>query len=138
MTGQPTLACITEDGVLLRAITAGRVLLEALRLSYATQDSSMFHIPDDYRRIQPAPAFGIETRAALTIAGGMTMAAFPRAGGVARRPRAVSPFLKAATLVLVLLPGADLALAWAWAPLAGGRSPRCCTGLATGRCGSCC
>jgi hypothetical protein len=55
MTGEATLACITEDGVLLRAIAAGGVLLEALHLSYAAQNLSVFEIPQDYRRIQPPP-----------------------------------------------------------------------------------
>jgi hypothetical protein len=55
MTGEPTLACITDDGVLLRASAAGRVLVEALHLRYAPQDAVVFHIPEDYRRIQPPP-----------------------------------------------------------------------------------
>jgi hypothetical protein len=55
MTGAPTLACITDDGVLLRASAAGRVLVEALHLSYATPDPSVFRIPEDYRKITPPP-----------------------------------------------------------------------------------
>ncbi len=55
LTGAPTLACITDDGVLLRASAAGRVLVEALHLSYATPDPSVFRIPEDYRKITPPP-----------------------------------------------------------------------------------
>ena len=53
VTGAPTLACITDDGVLLRASAAGRVLVEALHLSYATPDPAVFRIPEDYRKIAP-------------------------------------------------------------------------------------
>jgi hypothetical protein len=55
MTGAPTLACITDDGVLLRASAAGRVLVEALHLSYAVADPSVFRIPEDYRKVTPPP-----------------------------------------------------------------------------------
>jgi len=55
VTGAPTLACITDDGVLLRASAAGRVLVEALHLSYATPDPAVFRIPEDYRKIAPPP-----------------------------------------------------------------------------------
>ncbi len=55
VTGTPTLACITEDGVLLRASAAGRVVVEALHLAYAPQDPAVFRIPQDYRRITPPP-----------------------------------------------------------------------------------
>jgi hypothetical protein len=55
VTGAPTLACITDDGVLLRASAAGRVLVEALHLSYAAPDPSVFRIPEDYRKITPPP-----------------------------------------------------------------------------------
>ena len=53
VTGAPTLACITDDGVLLRASAAGRVLVEALHLRYATPDPAVFRIPEDYRKITP-------------------------------------------------------------------------------------
>lgn len=55
VTGTPTLACITADGVLLRASAAGRVQVEALHLAYAPQDPAVFRIPEDYRRITPPP-----------------------------------------------------------------------------------
>jgi len=55
MTGAPTLACITGDGVLLRASVAGRVVVEALHVRYAAPDASVFRIPEDYRKITPPP-----------------------------------------------------------------------------------
>ncbi len=54
-TGTPTLVCITADGVLLRAIATGRVLVEALHLAYVPQDAAVFRIPEGYRRIDPPP-----------------------------------------------------------------------------------
>jgi hypothetical protein len=51
-------ACITADGVLLRAVAAGRVLLEAERVDYAAQDQSVFRIPDDYTRLTPPSPAG--------------------------------------------------------------------------------
>ena len=53
VTGAATRACITADGVLLRAASGPRVLVEALRVAYAPQDASVFAIPDDYRRMIP-------------------------------------------------------------------------------------
>jgi hypothetical protein len=55
VTGAPTEACITADGVLLRASAGGQVLVEALRLSYAAQDPALFRLPVGYRRIAPPP-----------------------------------------------------------------------------------
>ncbi|CAH2600339.1 conserved exported protein of unknown function [Rhodovastum atsumiense] len=55
VTGAPTLACITADGVLLRAAAAGRVVVEALRVTYAAQPESVFRIPPDYRKLTPPP-----------------------------------------------------------------------------------
>ncbi len=48
--GVATLACITADGVLLRAQQAGRVLVEAARVSYGAQDPAAFRVPDGYTR----------------------------------------------------------------------------------------
>lgn len=53
-TGTPALACLTDDGVLLRAAAGGRVLLEALEVRYAPQPAALFALPADYRR-EPAP-----------------------------------------------------------------------------------
>lgn len=50
--GAPTLACITEDGVLLRARRGGEVLVQAARVQYGPQDPVAFRVPDGYRRVQ--------------------------------------------------------------------------------------
>lgn len=55
VTGTPTLACITADGVLLRASAAGRVLVEALHVAYVRQDPAVFRIPQDYQKLTPPP-----------------------------------------------------------------------------------
>ncbi len=55
VTGTPTLACITADGVLLRASAAGHVLVEALHVAYVAQDPAVFRIPEDYQRLTPPP-----------------------------------------------------------------------------------
>jgi hypothetical protein len=46
--GQQTLACYTDDGVLLRAQAKGRVLMEAISVKYAAQDISVFETPSGY------------------------------------------------------------------------------------------
>lgn len=48
--GQPTVACITADGVLLRARGGGRVLVEATRVDFSRVDGSVFVVPGDYAR----------------------------------------------------------------------------------------
>ncbi len=53
--GQPALVCLTDDGVLLRAIGAGRVLLEAARVNYGPIDPSVFVVPAGYTRLTPPP-----------------------------------------------------------------------------------
>jgi hypothetical protein len=55
MSGVPVLACITADGVLLRARAGARVLVEALHVAFAPQDPAVFRVPADYRRITPPP-----------------------------------------------------------------------------------
>ncbi len=40
--GQPTLLCLTADGVMLRASQKGQVLLEATAVSYGPQDPAVF------------------------------------------------------------------------------------------------
>lgn len=57
--GQPTLVCLTIDGVLLRAQRSaqqgGRVLVEATQVQYGPQDSSLFRVPANYRRVIAPP-----------------------------------------------------------------------------------
>ncbi len=48
--GQQTIACITEDGVMLRAMRAGRVLIQAERVTYGKQPANIFALPSDYAR----------------------------------------------------------------------------------------
>jgi hypothetical protein len=48
--GQETVACFTQDGVLLRARAGSRVLMEAVAVHYTTQDSGVFQVPQDYTR----------------------------------------------------------------------------------------
>jgi hypothetical protein len=49
-TGQPAEVCVTDDGVLLRAGSAGRTLVAAVKVEYAPQDASLFRVPADYVR----------------------------------------------------------------------------------------
>ncbi len=49
--GQATTACLTADGVMLRAETAGGVLLEATSVRFAPLPESVFRVPSDYQRI---------------------------------------------------------------------------------------
>ena len=62
--GGPEL-CFTADGVLLRVVSAGKVVAEATRVSYGPADPADFDIPADYRRIlaKPPPPAGIATTA---------------------------------------------------------------------------
>ncbi len=52
--GRDSVVCLTADGVLLRAMQAGRVLVQATRVEEATQPAAVFAIPDG-DRIQEAP-----------------------------------------------------------------------------------
>ena len=49
--GQPTLICLTPDGVMLRASQSGRVLLEAIAVKYGPQDPAAFVPPDGFRHV---------------------------------------------------------------------------------------
>jgi hypothetical protein len=49
--GNETLACYTPDGVLLRAQSGGKTVMEAVSVVYAAQDAALFQ-PQDQR---PAP-----------------------------------------------------------------------------------
>lgn len=48
--GAATTACITDDGVLLRARQGGQVLAEAARVTYGPLDPGAFRVPDGYAR----------------------------------------------------------------------------------------
>jgi len=52
--GQRTVACITDDGVMLRAVAGDRTLLSAVSVDYRPQESALFDIPDGFtiRRIE--------------------------------------------------------------------------------------
>ncbi len=50
----PTLACFTADGVMLRARRGTQVLVQAIRVTYAAADPSIFIVPSQYaRRTEP-------------------------------------------------------------------------------------
>ncbi len=53
--GQDSVVCLTADGVLLRAVQAGRVLVQATRVEEATQPADVFAIPDGDRVQAPPP-----------------------------------------------------------------------------------
>ena len=53
--GQPTVLCLTSDGVMLRASHGDQVLVEASSVSYGPQDPAAFVAPESFRRISPAP-----------------------------------------------------------------------------------
>ena len=48
--GEPANVCVTADGVLLRAGTAARTLVTAVKVQYAQQDPALFRIPADFTR----------------------------------------------------------------------------------------
>ncbi len=52
-TGDPTIACFTADGVLLRARAGNRTLLEAATVTYGPQDAAAFRTPPDYVHVKP-------------------------------------------------------------------------------------
>jgi hypothetical protein len=52
--GNTSIVCLTEDGVLLRAMQAGRIMLQAVQLAYAPQAAAVFAVPDGYT-LQAAP-----------------------------------------------------------------------------------
>ncbi len=53
--GLPTLACFTQDGVMLRARRGAAVLVEAAHVSYAPLDAGLFVVPAGYRHHGRAP-----------------------------------------------------------------------------------
>ncbi len=50
--GQETLACYTDDGVLLRATAGARVLMQAVAVKYETQPAEVFATPAGYTHQQ--------------------------------------------------------------------------------------
>lgn len=52
--GAATEACLTSDGVLLRARIAETAVVEAVRVTYAPLADAIFAIPSDYRKVAPA------------------------------------------------------------------------------------
>ena len=59
--GQPTVLCLTGDGVMLRASHGDQVLVQASSVSYGPQDPAAFSAPDGFRRIAPVPPQGPAT-----------------------------------------------------------------------------
>ena len=47
--GTPSVVCLTDDGVMLRASQNGRVLLQAVRVTFAPQPAAVFAVPDGFR-----------------------------------------------------------------------------------------
>ena len=54
--GQATIVCLTQDGVLLRAGRRGAALAEASSVSYGAQDPALFQVPDGFRHVAPPTA----------------------------------------------------------------------------------
>lgn len=52
--GTDSVVCLTADGVMLRAMQGGQVLVQAVRVAYGRQDPSLFAVPDGYRSQTPA------------------------------------------------------------------------------------
>ncbi|MBV9747314.1 MAG: hypothetical protein JO157_00720 [Acetobacteraceae bacterium] len=57
--GQDTMACLTSDGVLLRAMRGRVVLIQAQRVAYGPENPALFKLPVGYATNQaPAAAAG--------------------------------------------------------------------------------
>ena len=54
--GNESVVCLTSDGVLLRAMQHGRLLVQAVSAGFGPQDRAVFEVPDGYRLQQPPPA----------------------------------------------------------------------------------
>ena len=52
--GAESVVCLTDDGVMLQASQGGRLLLQAVRVTYAPQPAAIFAVPDGFR-VQVAP-----------------------------------------------------------------------------------
>jgi hypothetical protein len=51
--GAPALVCVTADGVMLRALTSGRTVMEATHVTYGAMDPATFRVPSDYTIVAP-------------------------------------------------------------------------------------
>lgn len=51
--GQPTLACFTEDGVLLEARHGAQILVQATRVAYGVLDPAEFVVPPSFSHESP-------------------------------------------------------------------------------------
>jgi hypothetical protein len=54
--GRIVLACLTSDGVLLRAVSDGVILVQASQVNFTPQLEAVFRVPADYRKITTKPA----------------------------------------------------------------------------------
>jgi hypothetical protein len=54
--GQETIACYTDDGVLLRAANSDGPLMEAVEVNYATVPADVFELPRGFQRQLPEEA----------------------------------------------------------------------------------
>lgn len=50
----PVVACVTDDGVVLRVRAAGKTLLAARSVTYAAQDPALFAVPSGYHPLEGA------------------------------------------------------------------------------------
>ncbi|MCH8491125.1 MAG: hypothetical protein LAT81_14520, partial [Oceanicaulis sp.] len=51
-TGEPGDICITDDAIILRVETGTGVVFEAEEFERASQDPSLFEVPEGYQRMQ--------------------------------------------------------------------------------------
>ena len=51
--GNESVVCLTPDGVLLRAMQGGHLLVQAVSVAFTSQDHGVFQVPDGYRLQQP-------------------------------------------------------------------------------------
>lgn len=52
--GRPSEVCYGDDGVLLRVVQRGLVMVKAIKVDYAPQPESIFTPPSNFRTLQPA------------------------------------------------------------------------------------
>ncbi|QNT77341.1 hypothetical protein [Entomobacter blattae] len=51
--GRPSDVCYTDDGIMLRVVQDGLVMVRATKIDFTSQPDSVFEAPSDYRKIQP-------------------------------------------------------------------------------------